>query len=103
MAITPYREVRTADTDLGRIQDAVKASLRDISSRSILDGQILTGRSLLTGQSNVISHGLGRPLLGWILVGQDANAVVWASPSVTPGLTLVLQCSANCTVSLWVF
>jgi len=105
MSIQPYKKVRTDDNIVRQIQDAVEIPLKDISSRSILDGQVLSNIELVTGADNIIDHKLQRKLVGWIVVRQSANANIWDIQDLNtrPQTSLVLQTSANVTVSLWVF
>lgn len=105
MSIQPYKKVRT-DTDIVRqVQDAIEIPLKDISSRAILDGQILSGVELSSGVDNIIDHKLQRKLVGWIIMRQSANANIWDLQNLNtrPQQSLVLQTSANVTVSIWVF
>lgn len=63
-------------------------------------GNLLIGLALASPGDNTINHNLGRLPKVWILSGQDTNATVWST-----GMTstqLVLQCSAACTVAVWV-
>ena len=104
MPIKPFRKVRCNDSDLASVQDAVEVPIRDISSRRIIDGRQIISVSLTTGADNLIQHGLGRPLAGWVLTRINAQATVWdeQDDNAIGSLTLVLRCSADCTVDLWV-
>jgi len=105
MSIQPYKKVRT-DTDIVRqVQDAVEIPLKDISSRAILDGQILSDIALSVGVDNIIDHKLQRKLVGWIITRQSANANIWDLQDINkrPSQSLILNTSANVIVTLWVF
>ena len=102
MPILPFNKVRTEDDNLRRIQDNIETPLKDISSKTILDGQLLTGVKLVTSFQNQIAHKLGRKPLGWIVAGLDENATIWEVKK-SSSLFLYLEASANCTISLWVF
>lgn len=86
-----------------RVQDNVNSAFIPLQSAQIINGQVLKGILLTTGQDNPVSHKLGRELVGYIVIKKNANADVWDSTSATPTLTVVLQTSANCTVDLYVF
>jgi hypothetical protein len=102
--IPELRRVRTEDSDLRQFQDGVVASVAAIRDREVLDGRLIKGIDLVSGTVKVIDHGLGRKLLGWIPVRQDANATVWESDSESLGArVLKLNASANVTIDLWVF
>lgn len=105
MPIQPYKKVRTEDTVVRQIQDAVEIPLKDISSRPILDGQILTDIELTSGVDNIVDHKLQRVLTGWIVISKSAQSDVWdlQAANSRPQQFLVLRCSANVTVKIWVF
>lgn len=86
-----------------RVQDNVNAAFIPLQASQIINGQVLKGVSLTTGQDNIVNHRLGRELVGYIVIKKNANADVWDSSTLTPALTVVLQTSANCTVDLYVF
>ena len=108
--IAPLELLRTQNSELRQVQDSVASVLRDVTSRSILDGRLLEDIVLEEGVVATIPHKLGRKLLGWILVRKDANEDVWDSQASnpTPTRTLVLNNTltapgATMTISLWVF
>lgn len=101
--IPPFVKVRTKDEDLRQVQDGVVKTLGVISRKEILDGRLLKGVILLMAGTTLVAHGLGREALGWIVVENIANAVVWQEQSDVPSKLLALNCSADTTVSLWVF
>lgn len=105
MAITPYRKVRVDDNVLRQMQDAIEMPIRDISKRAILDGQLLEGVALLSSADNVVNHKLGKTLTGWLVVRQNASSIIWDDQAANgrPQDYLILKCSANVTISLWVF
>jgi hypothetical protein len=89
------------------------ASPQDTRWKSILDPLLagpLAGALLLpnvpvvTG-TNVINHGLGQPLRGYIVVQNSANVTFFDNQrtNATPQLTLLLQASGASTISLLVF
>lgn len=79
-----------------------------LESVPMVGGVLLNGISLISGQDNIIIHGLGRTPVVFFVGNLNANAVVWsptsASLSGASSNTSVinLRCSANCTISLWV-
>lgn len=78
--------------------------LDPIISNELLQGRLIQNVSLINGQT-AINHGLSRKLIGWFIVGQNAQASIWDSQSSNqmPQLTLVLNSTAAVTVALWVF
>jgi hypothetical protein len=70
----------------------------------IINGFLLEEVALISGDTT-LDHGLGRELLGWIVVGQSASATIYDKQGTNSdsGRTLILNSSAVATVNLWVF
>lgn len=110
--VTPRRE-HTGDRQLDAMQresGRVAQSLRNIP---FLDGRLLDGGkgdgsgpgvSIGTG-STTLSHALGRPVRGFIVVDLRADARVWrpTSQPSDPTRLLALQASAAVTAKVWVW
>lgn len=79
------------------------AVLDPVVSNPLMQGQLLTGIKLINGV-NVINHGLGRELQGWIICGINAPATIYDTQASNPrpGLTLQLTSNTAATVSLYV-
>tara|TARA_R100001530_G_scaffold4656_2_gene6162 strand:- start:113 stop:571 length:459 start_codon:yes stop_codon:yes gene_type:complete len=77
------------------------ATLKDLP---IINGSLLEEVALISGDTT-LDHGLGRELLGWIVVGQSASAAIYDKQGTNSdsGRTLILNSSAVATVNLWVF
>jgi len=90
--------------DLQRFQAFVQQAWAQVSKMPIINGVLVQNVPLTTGE-NTVEHKLGRKLLGYIVVGNSADSRIWDSQASNnlPSKTLVLNCSANTTVSLWVF
>lgn len=95
---------QTTDKPLSLLQTSWKAILAPFLRNSLLQGQLLNNVELLNG-TNIINHRLGRPLQGWIIVGQNASAIVYDAQASNsqPSLTVILISNANVTVNLYVF
>lgn len=94
------------DLNLDFIQDNIEQVLKSIPNDSpIIDGQYLEGISIITGTPKVINHQLGRTLKGWFIGRKSTNSVIWDSQTTNanPTKTLILNSSANITISIWVF
>jgi hypothetical protein len=89
---------------LTQMQQQWASQINPLLSNQLTQGQLLIDITLKDGQT-VINHRLGRSLVGWLVVGQNAMASLWDSQASnqTPQLTLVLNSNAACTVNLWVF
>ncbi len=102
MANKAFKKTYTENQDLNNMQENVEEVVAPLLKNPLLDGQVLSNIELTTG-SNSISHKLGRKLQGWLIVDKDDVADVYRETSPTPTLTLVLNSSANVTISLYVF
>lgn len=103
MSLGKFKQIKSDDYELMRVQDNVNAALIPIQNAQILDGQVLKNISLITGQPNIISHKLNRNIVGYIVIRKDSNADVWDASSSTPSLTILLYTDSNCKVDLYVF
>jgi hypothetical protein len=98
------QRIQTSDRVINMIQDNVSNIIDPLSSKEILQGQILTKIALTTGTNNV-AHKLNRRLLGWFIVRQRASASIYDTQDTNPSpdTFLRLVTSANVTVDLYVF
>ena len=96
-----FKTISSDDPVLQRVQDNISTVVSQIVDKAVLDGVLLKDVYLTTGSVHVISHKLGREPLGYICVKKNANSTIWESAITSR--TLSLNCSANVTVSLWVF
>lgn len=101
--IPKFRAIRTVVKDIQRLQDALSKVFNSIETKQILDGRLISNISLLSASTTEINHGLGKPIRGWVVVGKNANANIYSSASDTPNATLILNTTADVTISLWVF
>lgn len=88
--------------ELGTIQENLSNRIDLIASVPILNGILLKDIVLTAGTPVLVDHKLRRPPLGWYLIDNSANAVVWRTDPLTAN-NISLNCSVNTTVSLWVF
>lgn len=102
MANKSFKKFYTEDQDLGNLQDNIEDAINPFIKNQFLDGLLRTGIEIVAGD-NDIPHKLGRKIQGWVVVDQDATAAFYRKPSSTPTLTIKLNSSANCTISLYIF
>lgn len=97
--------VQTSDRNLNQIQRNFLDGLQPILQSPLVNGTLLSGIELISGQTNIVNHGLNRKLLGWVLTRVRAQSTVWDDQDLNPDpdKTLLLQCSTNVTVDLYVF
>lgn len=77
-------------------------TLNPIISLPIIQGNMITGISLVANTPQVINHLLQRMQIGWFLTDNTANTAVWRAAAFNT-LTITLESSANTTISIWVF
>lgn len=96
--------VQTPDRTINQLQQNIKQAVDPVINNPLTQGQLLTSIALTSG-TNVINHGLGRKLQGWIVVGQGSAASFYDSQATNPSqnLTLILVASAGVTINLYVF
>lgn len=105
MAISPLRKVRSDDDTIRQLQGAVDLVFQELLKKQIIEGNFLENIALNTGVDNLVSHKLGRPVQGYIVVKRDADANIWDTEAQNTMKTsfVNLRSSADCTISLWVF
>lgn len=103
--IKALKKLNSNNTELARFENLVREALGPIIRSNVIDGVLLSGVALKSGQANPVNHGLGRVLQGWIIVGKSSSADIWDSQASNdlPSRTVLLNCSADVTVNLWCF
>lgn len=98
------QKVFFSDSLLTQLQDGIENSLNSVFSKTILDGVLVEGISLTTSFKNV-SHGLGRPVRGYVLVKSDVITSLKDDDAnnVNRSLYIKLAAGATATVSVWFF
>jgi len=105
MTLRKTKTVNFTDDKINRMQDNIITNLDQLRNLEILDGILLEGLALTSGDNN-INHGLGRSIRGWIVVRVRASATFYDKQDSTSSDTsriLVLNASAPVTIDLWVF
>lgn len=89
---------------LQQTQTTWATKLDPVISSPLLQGQLLQSVHLISGIT-IVNHGLGRKLVGWLIVGVDGAATIYDNQAANqmPQLTLSLTSNADVTASLWVF
>jgi hypothetical protein len=104
--VRPVTRLKTNDPVLDRIQGNVAASVDPMTRVPIVAGQQLTGVALTAAGPTEVPHRLNRKLAGWWITRlRDGAAVVWddQDANLAPERTLILRCTIDCTVDLWVY
>lgn len=105
MPIRSYKKVYSPDSSLMSTQDSIEEFSKQLTNIPLLDGVLLEGEDLLSAGDTTVYHGLQRAYRGYLIVKKDANAVVYESDTDNESKKekIILKCSANVTVSIWVF
>lgn len=93
--------IATNNPEIKQLQANVKTVITRIVDKEVLNGVLLRDIKLTNGIVESISHKLGRTPLGYIVVRKNANSVIW--DSTLDSKLISLNCSADVTVSIWVF
>ncbi len=96
-------KVRSSDQDLMGVQEQTQGLVKYLAQLPILDGNLIEDIELTSGTAKSVQHQLGRSARGYFVTKKSANAVVWDSVSSQPDRELLLNASASCSVSIWVF
>lgn len=92
------------DETVNRIQRGALDALAYLFGLPTSRAQVLRTGVKLVATDTLVSHGIGQPLQGWVVVRNNANAVVFeVTVSPDPKTTVFLRASAPCTVSLLFF
>ncbi len=103
MSVGAFKKIVSSERELNQIQDNISQALRPLLECPLVNGRLIEDIAIVSGTEKIIDHKLNRILRGWIVTRQDASGNVWESASTLPLKTLILNSSANITVSLWVF
>ena len=102
---TRFGRVLQADVGVTLAQDRMQEVTDFVEKSLIVDGVLIKDVDLKTGQTNEVAHPLNRPPNGYIIVDQVGASFISTSTNVNknPKTTLLLNTTANVTVSLWIF
>ncbi len=99
--ITSVPSVQFDDRAIGQFQSNVLQGLNPLLQNPIVQGNLLKGVSIVAG-TNVIPHGLGRTMQGWIVTDVTAVMTLYRSAALNAN-NLTLTSSASGTVSIYAF
>lgn len=87
------------------LQDSNRRLAQFVDNCPLIDGALLTNVQLKTGQINQVAHPLNRPVKGFIVVDKTTLSFITRSSARNddPRNTLLLVCTVNAVVSIWVF
>ncbi len=90
---------------LSGLQGNIQRFADSVTDSDITDGVLIKDIKLKSGQDNVVGHSLGRPMVGYIPVRLSADATVFDASGAGGNLSkeFKVRCSADVTVTFWVF
>lgn len=90
--------------NLSQMQNTWARQLNPVISNPLINGQLLQNVQLING-TTIVNHGLGRKLVGWVIVGVNGAATIYDNQSTNqmPQLTLSLTSNADVICNIWVF
>jgi hypothetical protein len=99
-----FPKVQTDDRKLNLIQDAIVDAVNPLLVLPLSNSIYLQGIVLASG-NNLINHGLGRELQGYIVTKKDADQSIYDNQQGNnlPDKTLLLVAGGACKVDLIVF
>ena len=108
MSAPPFVRQVYEGRDAQRLQDTIEPVAEQIASVPLMNGVLLKDKRV--DKTTDIKHGLGRPVVGWLVVRQRGEPSVFdeQDDNPTPGKTLRLNAKQAgvqqpVTIDLWVF
>ena len=100
-----FKKISLESVDVSKFQDNVENVLKPVLNAQFLNGRLIKNINLTSGSTNIIEHKLERELIGWIITRKTANSNIWDEQSLNTfkSKNLLLQCSNNVIIDIWVF
>lgn len=100
----PYRAAKEQAVNI--VQRDVRLALQNVANVDLVQGRSVSVTLSSTATTNV-SHGLGRPYTGFLVIDHTTSAIIFRDATVTtvdPKQYIPLKASAGSpTVTLWIF
>lgn len=93
---------KNGDQPFQLMQTVWASQLNPFLKNPIIQGLSRSNIVMTASTPLVINHLLSRMMLGWFLIDNSANAVVWRTQPFNAS-TITLEASANTTISIWCF
>lgn len=105
MDLGKVAQLNTEDRVLNQVQGNIVQKLNQLLSLPILNGNQVSGIQVDNSIPNPVNHGLGRPVMGYILTRSATPMVIADSttPSVDPNNIINLDVSSSGAVSIYFF
>lgn len=99
--ITSIPQLQSDDRVQNQTSQNIVGPLNQLLKNPVVQGNLLTGQSLVVG-SNIIKHGLGRTMQGWIVTDVNGISSIYRSAPFNAS-TLALTSSSAVIINLYVF
>lgn len=99
MRLDTFKRLFIGDSTLSRFQDNVTSWAAQLEPCPFLIGVSI--ETTINTTDTVINHKLQKKPEGFIVLDQNANAVIWKITSTDQ--TITLRASASVSVKIWVF
>jgi hypothetical protein len=87
-----------------RALDAQAQAINSVLDTEIIRGRLVEDIELVSGETTIVKHGLGRQPNGYIIVWKSAAVTGdYTTASSRPTTEMNLTASSTATVSLWIF
>lgn len=98
------KKINVSEYNLSKVQENAAQAFDDLPKDYPVLNNHTVSATIGTGDS-AVNHGLGRKLVGWIVVGKNANATVWESETANPRPSdqIILKATAEVKVTLYFF
>ena len=93
--------VQTTDKDLNQAQQNIKQSVDPLIANPLTQGNLLKSQVLKVG-NNIINHGLGVAITGYMIIGANAAYSVYdniiGNANLTTSFTLISSTAVTCNI-----
>lgn len=105
MSLPPLPRIISDNFDIQSLEQNVAQAVNPLLAAPDAGKVAITNVAVSNVAATDIPHGLGRPIVGWVITRKDAQADVWDTQSTNPypAKTLRLNASGPCTLSLLVW
>lgn len=98
--IGQMRQTVFPDTNMTLHQSAINEQFSQIGKVPFMQGRSVT--QSLTSGANTVEHKLGKTASGYFVTSLSANTAIW-NDTFSGTTSITLNCSADCSVTIWVW
>lgn len=98
------KKINTKDYELSKVQDGLADGFKTLFKMNPILGGVFKSAAIGTGDT-IVQHGLGRELVGWMIVGQNAASTIYESSSTNnfKDSQIILKASGTVTAKFYFF